>query len=146
MRSIQKHIILILSLMTLVFGLAGCGIQKQLKRADKKYAIGEYYEAAQLYKKIYPKIKRNQKALKAEVAFKQGECYRIINHPRAVNAYKNAITYKYQLVDSIVYLRQAQVLHYQGKYSDALRGYEIYLESHPTDYVAQAGRYACMQM
>ena len=146
MRSIQKHIILILSLMTLVFGLAGCGIQKQLKRADKKYAIGEYYEAAQLYKKIYPKIKRNQKALKAEVAFKQGECYRIINHPRAVNAYKNAITYKYQLVDSIVYLRQAQVLHYQGKYSDALRGYEIYLERHPTDYVAQAGRYACMQM
>ncbi|MBP5290046.1 MAG: OmpA family protein [Paludibacteraceae bacterium] len=140
------HIAFVLSLLMLVGGLSGCGIKKQLQRADKKYAIGEYYEAANLYKKVYPKIKRQQKALKAEVAFKQGECYRIINHPRAVNAYKNAITYKYQLQDSIVYLRQAQVLHYQGKYSDALRGYEIYLESHPDDYVAQAGRYACLQM
>ena len=142
----SKHISLLLILLVIIGGLTGCGIQKQLKRADKKYAIGEYYEAAQLYKKIYPKIKRNQKPLKAEVAFKQGECYRIINHPRAVNAYKNAITYKYQLTDSIVYLRQAQVLHYQGKYSDAIRGYELYLESHPDDYVAQAGRYACQQM
>ncbi len=137
---------LLLGLLVLTGGLSGCGIQKQIKRADKKYAIGEYYEAAQLYKKIYPRIKRNQKPLKAEVAFKQGECYRIINHPRAVNAYKNAITYKYQQKDSIIYLRQAQVLHYMGKYNDALRGYELYLESHPDDYVAQAGRYACQQM
>ena len=142
----STHISLLLGLLILLGGLSGCGIQKQLKRADKKYQIGEYYEAAELYKKIYPKIKRSQKPLKAEVAFKQGECYRIINHPRAVNAYKNAITYKYQLTDSIVYLRQAQVLHYQGKYKDALQGYELYLQSHPDDYVAQAGRYACLQM
>ena len=146
MHKLSTHITLLLSLLILVGGLSSCGIQKQIKRADKKYAIGEYYEASLLYKKIYPRIKRKDRALKAEVAFKQGECYRIINHPRAVNAYKNAITYKYQLTDSIVYLRQAQVLHYQGKYSDALRGYEIYLEAHPNDYVAQAGRYACMQM
>ena len=146
MRALRQHIVLLLGLLVLTGGLSGCGIQKQIKRADKKYAIGEYYEAAQLYKKIYPRIKRNQKPLKAEVAFKQGECYRIINHPRAVNAYKNAITYKYQQKDSIVYLRQAQVLHYMGKYNDALRGYELYLESHPDDYVAQAGRYACQQM
>lgn len=146
MRALRQHIVLLLGLLVLTGGLSGCGIQKQIKRADKKYAIGEYYEAAQLYKKIYPRIKRNQKPLKAEVAFKQGECYRIINHPRAVNAYKNAITYKYQQKDSIIYLRQAQVLHYMGKYNDALRGYELYLESHPDDYVAQAGRYACQQM
>ena len=146
MHSLRSHIVPLLCLLVLISGLGGCGVQKQLKRADKKYAIGEYYDAAQLYKKVYTKIKRNQKALKAEVAFKQGECYRIINHPRAVNAYKNAITYKYQLTDSIVYLRQAQVLHYQGKYNDAIRGYELYLESHPDDYVAQAGRYACLQM
>ena len=146
MHSLRQHIAILLSLLVLTGGLSGCGIQRQIKRADKKFAIGEYYEAAQLYKKIYPRIKRDQKPIKAEVAFKQGECYRIINHPRAVNAYKNAITYKYQQKDSIVYLRQAQVLHYMGKYSDALRGYEIYLESHPDDYVAQAGRYACLQM
>ena len=146
MQRAKQHITLLLSLLILVGGLSGCGIQKQIKRADKKFAIGEYYDAAELYKKIYPRIKKQDKALKGQVAFKQGECYRIINHPRAVNAYKNAITNRYQLQDSIVYLRQAQVLHYQGKYSDAIRGYELYLESHPDDYVAQAGRYACQQM
>ncbi len=146
MRRSTLHIVRLICLLAFVGGFVGCGVQKQLKRADKKYAIGEYYEAAQLYKKVYPKIKRQQKPLKAEVAFKQGECYRLINHPRAVTAYKNAITYKYQFTDSIVYLRQAQVLHYQGKYADALRGYELYLESHPDDYVAQAGKYACLQM
>ena len=104
------HIAFVLSLLMLVGGLSGCGIKKQLQRADKKYAIGEYYEAANLYKKVYPKIKRQQKALKAEVAFKQGECYRILNNPRAVNCYNNALRCKYQLKDSTVFLNAGLAL------------------------------------
>ena len=78
------------------------------------YAIGEYYDAADLYKQCYSRISpQKERAMKAHVAFNQGECYRILNNSRAVNAYKNAIRNKYQ--DSIVYLRYAQVLQYQGK-------------------------------
>ena len=32
------------------------------------------------------------------------------------------------------------------KYKDAIKQYDIYLESHPADYVAQAGKYGCMQI
>lgn len=106
------------------------------------YAIGEYYDAADLYKQSYSRVSsKREKALKARVAFRQGECYRILNNKHAASAYKNAIRYNY--ADSIVYLRYAQVLQYQGKYKEADNQYLIYLQAHPADYVAQAGHYAC---
>ena len=106
------------------------------------YAIGEYYDAADLYKQSYSRVSsKREKALKAHVAFRQGECYRILNNKHAASAYKNAIRYDY--TDSIVYLRYAQVLQYQGKYKEADNQYLIYLQTHPADYVAQAGHYAC---
>lgn len=127
--------------------LAGCGVKAQLKRADKKYAIGEYYEAAEEYKKAYQKLNpQRDKALKAEVAFKQGECYRLINNTKAATSYKNAIRYRYGQKDSIVYLRQAQVLHYQGNYREAEKGYRLYLQGNDSSYVAQAGIYACQNV
>jgi peptidoglycan-associated lipoprotein len=67
-----------------------------------------------------------------------------LNNSKAISAYKNAIRYHYH--DSIVYLHYAQVLQYQGKYKDAIKQYDIYLEQHPSDYVAQAGKYACLKV
>ncbi len=121
---------------------SSCSVKARVKKADKKFEIGEYYDAADLYKRCYSRISpTKEKPLKAHVAFRQGECYRILNNQRAVAAYKNAIRYKYQ--DSIVYLRYAQTLQYQGKYKDADAAYLLYLQSYPKDYVAQAGHYAC---
>lgn len=139
---LTKWIILLL-LPTLL--LTGCSISARVKKADKKFAIGEYYDASDMYKKVYSRIpSKKEKKMKAHVAFNQGECYRILNSSKAVNAYQNAVRNKYQ--DSIVYLRLAQVLQYQGKYKDADKNYLIYLEAHPNDYVAQAGHYACTQV
>ncbi len=132
-------------LCVLMSGLSSCGVKGRIKRADKKYAIGEYYDAADIYKQVYGRLSpKTDKPLKAYVAFYQGECYRILNNSKAESCYKNAIRYKYQ--DSIVYLHYAQVLHYQAKYKDAEKNYDIYLQAHPDDYVAQAGRYACQQV
>ncbi len=124
--------------------LSSCGVKARIKKADKKYAIGEYYEAGNIYQQCYRQVKVKDKQTRGYVAFRQGECYRHINNTKAVTAYRNAIRNRYQ--DSIVYLRQAQVLHYMGKYADAAKGYEIYLQSHPDDYVAQGGLYACRQI
>lgn len=121
-----------------------CSVQQQLKRADKKYAIGEYYNAAEAYKRILPRIK--DKSLKGETAFKQGECYRHINHQKAYSAYSTALRQKYYLQDSIVYLRAGQVLQYQGKYTEADKMYTAYIEAHPDNYEAQAGHYACSNL
>ena len=132
-------------MIVLMIGLSSCSIKQRVKKADRMYAIGEYYDAADLYKQCYSRISpQKERAMKAHVAFNQGECYRILNNARAANAYKNAIRNKYQ--DSIVYLRYAQVLQYQGKYREADQQYLLYLQSYPTDYQAQAGHYACQQI
>lgn len=129
-------------MIVLIGGLSSCSIKQRIKKADRMYAIGEYYDAADLYKQCYSRISpTKEKVLKAHVAFRQGECYRILNNQNAATSYKNAIRYRYQ--DSIVYLRYAQVLQYQGKYKEADNQYLIYLQAHPADYVAQAGHYAC---
>ena len=125
--------------------ISSCSIKGRIKRADKKYEIGEYYDAADIYKQVYGRLSsKTDKPLKAHVAFYQGECYRILNNSRAANCYQNAIRYKYQ--DSIVYLHYAQTLMYQGKYKEAEKNYGIYLQAHPDDYVSKAGQYACQQI
>lgn len=142
-KPMKKHIIFILA----VLCLASCSIQQRVKRADKKFAIGEYFVAADIYKSCYSRLSsKKDRELKGYVAFRQGECLRAINNTRAANCYQNALRCKYQLQDSTVYLRAAQVLQYQGKYKEALKYYESYLEAHPDHYVARAGKYACMKM
>ena len=140
----RRSIVYIL-IVALIAGLSSCSLKSRIKRADKKYAIGEYYDAAEIYKQVYSRVNpKPDRELKGRIAFSQGECYRILNSPKAVNSYKNAIRYKYQ--DSIVYLHYAQVLQYQAKYGEAEKNYAIYLEAHPDDYVARAGQYACRMM
>ncbi|MCM1035571.1 MAG: OmpA family protein [Paludibacter sp.] len=123
---------------------SSCGVKARIKKADKKYDIGEYYAAGEMYRSSYKKVSAKDKKTRAYVAFRQGECYRYINNSKAANAYKQAITNRYS--DSIVYLHHAQALHYQGKYADAAKSYKIYLEAHPDDYVAQGGLYACQKI
>jgi peptidoglycan-associated lipoprotein len=131
----------------LLFVLTGCSIQQRIKRADKKFAIGEYYAAADIYKSCYSRLStKKERDLKGYVAYQQGECYRLINNPRAANCYQSALRCKYHLQDSTIFLHAGQVLQYQGKYKDAAKSYELYLQSHPDDYVAQAGKYACSKI
>ena len=129
--SIKPTYILLLSL---TVALSSCSITARVKRADKRYTIGEYYAAHEMYRQIYRQINSKDKKLRAYVMFKQGECYRILNNNRAISAYKTAIRNQYS--DSIVYLHYAQVLQYNGKYKDAIKQYEIYLQYDSTSYVA----------
>ena len=140
----MRNVFNILIISVLLLGLSACSLSKRIQKTDKRYAIGEYYAAAEQYRQLYRKISSKDKPMRAHVAFNQAECYRILNNKRALGCYKNAIRYQYP--DSIVYLRYAQALHYQGDYRDAIKQYDIYLQSHEKDYVAMAGKYACMQV
>ena len=127
--------------------LTGCSIQQRIKRADKKFAIGEYYTAADIYKQCYSRLStQKDREIKGYVAYRQGECYRILNNPKAVNCYQSALRCKYHLQDSTIFLHAGQALQYQGKYKDAAKSYELYLEAHPNDYVARAGKYSCSKI
>src|ERR1035437_5880525 len=119
----------------------GCGIKSRIKKANKRYDIGEYNAAGDVFKSIYSNLTSKQKPLKAEIAYKQAECYRLTNQGRAEQTYLNAIRYNYP--DSIVYLRYAEVLQQNGKYSEAAKNYEIYLQKDSSNVVAKNGVIAC---
>lgn len=131
-----KHLILIL-LPTLLF--SNCSLKQKLKKADKKYEVGEYYNAASIYNKVYPKVKVKDRQMKAYSAFRLGECYSLINeNEKAERAFSNAVRYNYK--DSIVYLYYADALRKNKKEKDAIAQYDIYLQNHPDDIRAINGK------
>ena len=113
---------------------------KRVLKADKAFALEEYFKAADLYKKAYEKTK--SRSLKSEIIFKQAECYRLSgNTKRAENYYKRAIKAKYP--DVVVFLKYADVLMMNEKYEEALRQYKKYNELNPKDVKGQIGISSC---
>ncbi|MDR3653138.1 MAG: OmpA family protein [Paludibacter sp.] len=139
----RSKITLFVLLITVVL-LSGCSLKARIKKADKTFSSGEYFNASNLYKRVYGSIPYTQKPLKARIAFQLGECYRLINYSRAEYPYTNAIRYHYP--DSIVYLRYAQVLEKAGKYGDALKNYSILLANDSFKLLAENGVEACKQI
>lgn len=128
--------------LALTLALTGCGAESILRKADQSYALGEYNEAAALYKKAYSKTEAKDKDKRAERAFKTAECYRRINmNAKAMAAYRNAIRYHYP--DSVMYKHMADLQLQKGEYKAAIQNYDIYLEYNPTDTTAINGQKAC---
>ena len=122
--------------------LTSCKSAK-MKDADEKFERGEYYDAAETYRKIYNKLRRKEdRVMRGEVAFMMGECYRHLNQSaRAAAAYQNAIRYEYD--DSIARFYLAQAQHMEGQYALAERNYRAYLDTAPGNWQAQQGIRAC---
>lgn len=125
----MKHAIYILTLIIAV-STSSCKGPK-LSTADAQMQRGEYFDASKTYRQLYNKMtKREERPLRGEVAFKLGEAHRMLNqYARASAAYQNAIRYGYP--DEKAQLHLAQMLHAEGKYTQAIRAYEEYLMLHP---------------
>lgn len=139
----KKHFYIIFALLAVAcIALSGCGGAK-LSVADEQMERGEYYDAANTYRKVYNKMtKREEHPTRGVIAFKMGECYRKINmSARAAAAYQNAIRYNYP--DSTAYLYLAQSQHQEGKYAAALKSYDKYLELVPKSKEAVDGKRGC---
>lgn len=123
-------------------GVSSCKSVK-LTDADDTLARGEYFDASKMYKKIYNKLtRREERPLRGEIAFKLGTCYQKLNRPaNAAAAYQNAIRYEYP--DSTVYLNLGRMLQASGKYPQAIKSYETYLEWKPDDRIAGQGIRGC---
>ena len=123
--------------------LTSCSINSRIQKADKKFDLGEYYAAGEMYRSVYSQIpsKKNKKQ-KAEVAFKMGNAYRLIeNNKRAESAYKNAVRYNHK--DSLVHYYYAEVLKSNGKYKEALKQYQEFEKLSPNNELALAGIASC---
>ena len=71
----------------LTLGFCSCSVSSRIKQADKRYNIGEYYQASEMYRQVFRQIDSKDKAMRAHVSFQQGECYRILNYAKSINAY-----------------------------------------------------------
>ena len=130
-----------ISYIILVCFLSSCQSAK-LTDAEERLRIGEYFEAATMYRDVYAKTPPKERDLRGYIAFRMAECNRLTNNtPRALNAYMNALRYNYP--DSIVYLRLGQMHHKDGKYGEAIKYYHEYLTYKPNDLLAGNGIKGC---
>ena len=65
-----------------------CGAERNIKKGDKLFAIGEYYDAAEQYRQGYAKIPAKNRSLRGQTASKMAFCYQKINFTqKAISAY-----------------------------------------------------------
>jgi peptidoglycan-associated lipoprotein len=134
----MKNIIFSIATLALTATLTSCGGAK-LTTANEQMERGEYYDASRTYRKIYNKLtKKEERHQRGEIAYKMAECHRHLNqYARSAAAYQNAIRYGY--TDSTAQLHLAEMLHADGKYSQAVKAYEDYLALDPNNKSAQSG-------
>ncbi|MDR0427999.1 MAG: OmpA family protein [Dysgonamonadaceae bacterium] len=130
-----------LTVISTVVWLFSCKSAK-LSDAVERHERGEYYEAAQIYRRVYQKTSSKKTHLRGSVAFHTGECFQKVNNPnRALSGYTNAIRYKY--IDSTAVLHQAQMNHKLGRYAEAIKQYNAFLEIDPENRLAKNGIKGC---
>lgn len=134
----MRRIYIILHTVIVVTLFASCGADNAMKKGDKFYALGEYFDASTQYKKAYSATPAKERATRGKRALKLAECYRRINYTqKAIAAYNNAIRYKQ--ADSLTHLRLAQQLMKTGNYKEAAKNFEIALDSMPGSKLAVTG-------
>ena len=115
----------------------------KLSDAVEKEERGEYYDAAEIYRRVYSKTSSSKKkVLKGSISYHMGDCYRKIgNSKRAQTGYQNAIRFGY--TDSTAIFYHALMLHRNGSYQEAIKQYQAYLELDPNNQWAKNGIAGC---
>ena len=134
----------VVPIITAVFSgmLIGCNAERNLKKGDRYYALGEYYEASVQYKLAYSKTPPKEREKRGERAYKLADCYRRINYTaKAIGAYQNAVRYKY--TDTLTYFYLAEMQRRNGDYRNAAKNYALHLETHPGEQRAEIGLESC---
>ena len=133
----RKYLYTIYTLICSVL-LLSCGADQAVKKGDKFYAVGEYYDAAEQYKKAYSQTPAKERTLRGQRAQKLAECYRRINATsKAINAYNNVVRYK--TADSLTHLYLGQLYLKNGQYKEAAKQFQIAADSLPGNELVKNG-------
>lgn len=112
--------------------LASCGADQAMKKGDKFFAVGEYYDAAVQYRKAYTQTPSKERKTRGVRALKLAECYRRINMTaKAIAAYNNAVRYKQ--ADSLTQFYLGQLHMRNGNYKEAEKHFKMATDSLPTN-------------
>lgn len=122
--------------------MSSCGWENSVKKGDQSWALGEYNDAANFYRKAYSTIPSKERTKRGEIAYKMANSYRLTNYTtRAIGGYMNAIRYKHPDYKALFYLAEAQ--RKNGEYKSAAKNYELYLQHEPADALALNGLESC---
>ncbi|MFV0377032.1 MAG: OmpA family protein [Mangrovibacterium sp.] len=137
----MKHCsINLLVCLVLYVGMSGCSSQGSFRSGLSSYQKGEYYRAAEKYRKAYRKDSDPQH--RQEMAFQMAECYRkLADYSRAAIWYKNAVRRDYPNKKAILYC--AECLKTSQNFEEAAIFYQQYLGLFPGDQQALSGLQAC---
>ena len=118
--------IIYMALFTLL--LMSCGAEQAVKKGDKFWAVGEYYDAAEQYKKAYTQTPSKERTTRGLRAKKLAECYRRLNQTnKAISAYNNVVRYKQ--ADSLTHLYLGQLYMRNGNYKEAAKHFQTAIDS-----------------
>ena len=118
--------------------LMSCGAERNLKRAEKHLALGEYYDAASEYKQAYRKTEPKRRDRRGAIAKKMAFCYaKSLQTAKGIAAFRNTI--RYQQDDAADRLLLGQLLLKNGSYKEAEAEFLAVLDSLPDSKPAQVG-------
>jgi len=136
-----------LNIVIFLFFLLHTGIvSAQSNKKDKDYKAnaafnaGGYYEAIDLYKNAYNKIRDRNK--KNEIVFKIAECYRIIGESKKAEVWYRKVINR-DLQNPIIYLRYGEMLMISENYGEAAEQFKRYKEFVPDDPRGETGLRSC---
>lgn len=115
-------------LTVLLFLLCSCGADRHLKKAEKYAAIGEYFDAANEYKRAYSMTAPKDRERRGQIALKMARCNEKINStPKALAAYRNAMRYgQGGVADRLAFARQ---LLRNGEYKQSAQEFQAVIDS-----------------
>ena len=132
--------IVFLFIATIAISMSSFAQGKQLKKAAAAFEQFEFHKAMDYYKRAYSKS--SDRTQKIEMSFRLAECARRIgNYRQAESYYKRTIKMRYEDPIALLYLGMMQ--RNLGKYEDAIKTFELYMEKVPEDIRAQEAIVAC---
>jgi len=130
----------IVAILSITVSLNSFSQKRSIKKANEAFNTGEYSLAYEIYEKAFEKL--STKPDKAEVAFKLGECGRVMMKERkAAKWYKKAT--KYEIQNPKAWLYYANALKMLGKYELAKDQYKKYKNLVPDDSRGKNGLKSC---
>lgn len=109
-------------------------------KANAAFNAGGYYDAIDLYKTAYNKIRDKDK--KNEIVFKIAECYRIIGESKKAEVWYRKVINR-DLQDPIIFLRYGEMLMVSENYAEAAEQFKRYKELVPDDPRGETGLRSC---
>lgn len=134
----RRFLILYVYAIIAIVMLHSCAADNAMRKGEKFYSLGEYYDAAEQFRKAYAKTPTTDKELRGARALRIAQSYeRISSIQKSLAAYRNALRYGACSLDNR--LAYARLLLKNGEYKSALAEFEMLKDSMPGNILVVNG-------